>query len=214
MLDDAYDSDNVITVTFTQEASAYEALTQLKELSSQGQVSLREAAVVVRDDDGHIVEKDEAGDPNLVNTASGGLIGLLVGVLGGPLGILVGGATGVLVGSLFDLDDDDEMDSVLSEISRSIKIGPAALLAQVGEQSPAVIDTAMARLDGKVLRRPVDDVKAEIAAAEKAQHEAAKEARAQLREERQKKQKQQVDAKISELKAKFHGHNTPAGTSS
>ena len=93
-----------------------------------------------------------------IRIATGGIVGLLVGILGGPLGVLIGGATGVLIGSLFDLDDADDTDSVLSEIAKSIGTGPAGLLAEVTEQSPEVVDTAMQGLGGTVLRRSVDDV--------------------------------------------------------
>ena len=51
------------------------------------------------------------------------------------------------------------------------------MLAELTEQSPEVVDTAMTRLGGRVLRRPIADVEAEIAAADKAQREAKKEAR-------------------------------------
>ena len=86
-----------------------------------------------------------------------------------------------MVGSLVDLDEAEETESVLSQISASVRPGHTALLAQVTEQSPEVVDTAMARLGGTVLRRPVADVEAEIAAAEKAQREAKREAAKELR---------------------------------
>ena len=38
--------DSVISVNFDDDSKAYEALTKLKELDSQGQLSLAEAAVV------------------------------------------------------------------------------------------------------------------------------------------------------------------------
>jgi uncharacterized membrane protein len=213
MFDDA-GSDNVLAVSFKEEAAAYEALSQLKELDSQGQIGVRGAAVVVRQDDGHIVEKDEIADNSLAGTASGGLIGLLVGILGGPLGVLVGGATGLLVGSLWDLDDADDTDSVLSEISKSIRVGPPGLLAHVSEPSPDVIDAAMTRLGGTVLRRSAADVQDEIAAAEEAQRAAKRQARKELRDARNKKQKDEIDAKIAGLKAKLGGHEQSGATTS
>ena len=121
---DGYNQRNVIAVTFNEEASAYEALSRLKDLDSRGDIDVHGAAVVAREQDGTIAEKDEFGEDNYEGTAGGGLIGLLIGVLGGPLGVLIGGATGVLVGSLFDMDDDDETDSVLSQISNAIRVGP------------------------------------------------------------------------------------------
>src|SRR6266540_3023605 len=105
--------ENVIAVSFAEDANAYEALTNLKELGDQGQVELAGAAVVVREEDGKIVVKDEVGDIGYTGTATGGVVGLVIGILGGPVGVLLGGATGVLIGSLFDLDDVDDTDSVL-----------------------------------------------------------------------------------------------------
>jgi hypothetical protein len=52
----------------------------------------------------------------------------------------------------------DTTESVLGEISKEIQPTRTALLAQVTEQSPEVIDAAMARLGGEVLRRPAVDV--------------------------------------------------------
>jgi hypothetical protein len=98
--------------------------------------------------------------------ASGGLVGLVIGVLDGPLGILIGGATGLLIRSLVDIDDADDTESVLSDISNSVGVGLTAFLAELTEHSSEVIDTAMARLGGIVLRRSVDEVEAEIAASE------------------------------------------------
>ena len=214
MADAVSSLENVIAVTFDEDANAYEALTILKELDSQRQLDIEGAAVVARTEDGQIAETDEIADGNLAATAGGGLIGLLIGILGGPLGILIGGATGVLVGSLFDVHDTDDTESVLSDISKSVRVGHHALLAEVTEQSPEVIDSAMERLGGSVLRRSVDDVEAEIAAAEKAQREAKKEARKQLRRARHEKHKEKIHTKVEELKAKLHRNKKAASTSS
>jgi uncharacterized membrane protein len=210
----AFSPDNVIVVGFDADDRAYEGLTRLKELDSQGQVGLAEAAVVVRDEDGHIETKDQVGDPSFVGTASGGLVGLLIGILGGPLGVLLGGATGLAVGSLFDLDDADETDSVLSDVSKTVKPGRTAVLAQVVEQSPEVVDAAMAQLSGTVVRRSVAEVEAEIAAAEEAQREAKRKARKELRDARKEKDRAAIHAKVEDLKAKVHHDKKPATTAS
>ena len=158
--------------------------------------------------------KDEAGDHSLVGTASGGLIGLLIGILGGPLGVLLGGATGLLLGSLYDLDDADTTESALGEVSKSVQVGRNSLLAQVVEQSPEVLDTAMARLGGTVLRRPVYEIEDEIARAQEAQRDAKKQANAKLREARHEKTRAQAHAKVEELKSKLHLERKPATTGS
>ncbi len=213
MVDDTITNRNVLAVTFNEEASAFEAFSRLKQLTSRGDIDLHGAAVVAREDDGKLVEKDEYGEDNYGATAGGGLVGLLVGVLGGPIGVLIGGATGVLVGSLFDEDDDDETDSALADLSKAIRVGPPGLLADVSEPSPEAIDAVMAHLNGTVLRRSFVDVETEVAAAQDAQREAKKKARQDLRDARKSHEKDKVDAKIAELKAKLHPHKKAASTS-
>ena len=92
---------------------------------------------------------------------------------------------------------------MLGQISGSIHVGPPALLAEVSEDSPASVDAAMADLRGELLRRPVEDVEAEIAAAEHAQREAKQKARKELRDGRRRQRKDEIDAKVAALKAKL-----------
>lgn len=206
MPEDTSNSMNVIAVTFEDDSNAYEALTTLKQLDSQHQIEIRGAAVVARDETGDIVEKDDVGgERRFVGTATGGLVGLLIGILGGPFGILIGGATGLLVGSLFD-DDTDETESVLAEIAKSVRVGHEALLAEVSEQSPEVVDAAMARFGGTVLRRLASYVEAEVAAAEHAQREAKRKARKELLHARHEGHMERIREKLAELMAKLHRH--------
>src|SRR6185312_4458860 len=132
-----FSPDNVLVVTFGRDAekdqNAYEALTDLKQLDSQGQIEIADAAVITRDPDGRVDVKSEVGDVSYAGTASGAIIGMLVG-------------------SLFDVDDVDTTESVLSEISNQVQPTRTALVAQVTEQSPDVVDAAMARLGGEVMR--------------------------------------------------------------
>ena len=128
--------ENILAITFDENQNAYEALTKLNELDDQEQVGLSGAAVVERKDDGTIDIKDEVGDVGWEGTATGGVLGLLIGVIGGPLGILLGGATGLLYGSLFDLADSDETESVLTDVARTVTVGQLTLLAQVSEENP------------------------------------------------------------------------------
>jgi uncharacterized membrane protein len=197
---------NVLSVSFDSDTNAYGALTKLQELDSQGRLNVEAAAVVERGDDGKAVIKDRAGDVEFAGTATGGLIGLLIGVLGGPLGVLIGGTYGLMVGSLVDLGEAEDSESVLGQISASVRPGHTALLAQVTEQSPEVVDTAMVELGGSVLRRPVDDVEAEIAAAEEAQRQAKREATKELMRGRKEHSKEQIHAHVEQLKAKLPRH--------
>jgi uncharacterized membrane protein len=204
---------NVICVSFDPDSNAYAALTALKELESQNRLGVDAAGVIVRGDDGEIVVKDRAGSYDFAGAASGGLLGLLIGILGGPLGVLIGGTYGLLVGSLVDLEEAEDSDSVLAQISASVRPGHTALLAEVTEQSPEVVDTAMADLGGTVLRRPVYEVEAEIAAAEEAQREAKREAAKELRRGRRERTSQQVQTTVEQMKAKLPHHEKAAAGS-
>jgi uncharacterized membrane protein len=201
---EGFDGYSVIAVSFDDDRSAYNALTSLKELDSQSRVGVQEAVVAVRGADGQLVVKDRVQSTSVRGAAGGGLIGLLVGVIGGPLGVLIGGSYGLLVGSLFDAYDMDEADSALGQISSSARLDHTALLATVEEQSPEVVDVAMAELGGTVVRRSVADVEAEIAAAEDAERKAKQEARKELMRGRHEHNKAAVHAKVEELKGKLH----------
>jgi uncharacterized membrane protein len=206
MSPDYFSPDNVLVVTFGEDPkndeNAYQALTDLKQLDSQDQIKIAGAAVVSRDAEGHVEVKSDVGDESYMGTASGGVIGLLIGIIGGPLGMLLGGTYGALVGSLFDVDDADTTESVLGEVSKQVQ--RMALLAQVTEQSPEVIDAAMAKLGGDVMRRPVVEVEEEIAAAQEAQRKAKREARKELQQAHVEKTKEDAHAKVEELKSKLH----------
>jgi uncharacterized membrane protein len=196
--------EDVIVVSFAEDGSAYEAFTNLKELDEQGQVSVEGAAIVQREEDGRIVTKDSVDSKQFAGTATGGLIGLLVGILGGPFGVLIGGATGLLIGSLYDSKDADETESVLAQISSAMRPGQTVVLAEVGEPSDEVVDQAMARLGGTVLRRSVEEVEAEIAAAEHAERAARREARKELLETRRSRAKEEIRRMVDALKARAH----------
>ena len=205
-MNDAADGHNVIAVSFEDDSNAYRALTTLGELGSQSRVKIEGAAVVVRGEDGRLEVKDQAAGGSWSGSATGGVIGLLIGVLAGPLGILIGGATGLLIGSLFDDEDTEQTTTVLGEISTAARPGRATLLAEVVEQSPEVIDSEMAGLGGTVMRRPVAEVEAELAAAEEAQRKAKREARKELAQARHAQHSDAIQAKIAALKAKLPGH--------
>jgi uncharacterized membrane protein len=204
---------SLISVSFESDDNAYAGLTLLKELDSQHRVGVEEAIVVVRDGDGRVVEKDRIHSMSLPSTLGGGLVGLVVGIIGGPFGMLIGGMSGLLAGSVMDGRDLDETESALSAISRSARVGHTALLAAVAEQTPEVIDAAMAGLGGTVLRRLRFDVEAEIAAAKHAERKAKLEARQELLRQRREHDREAVRSRVENLKRKLPGgEKASAGT--
>ncbi len=82
--------DNVVVVRFTEPSKAYQALTVLKECAAEGRIDLDGAAIVERTSEGTLRIPESTDNVGLVGTASGSLIGMLLGVIGGPVGVLLG----------------------------------------------------------------------------------------------------------------------------
>jgi uncharacterized membrane protein len=196
--------ENIIVTTFREDSRAYEALARLEELAAEDQIDLHDGAVAERDRAGTLRLREESGNEDEgLATLTGGSIGLLIGILAGPIGVLLGGAVGLLAGAIVDAEDDDENDSVLEHISRSIANGQTAMLADLDESGPTVVDGAMAALGGSVARYPRKDVEAEIAGAEEAARKARAKARKELRHQRREATAEKVQAKLREMRERL-----------
>ena len=160
------DIENVVVVRFTEPSKAYQALSVLKECDADGRIGLRSAAVVERTPTGELRTPEGADNVGLVGTASGSLIGMLIGVLGGPVGVLVGWGAGALMGGVFDIARVEKSDEALGALGRAIPPESTAVIAGVEEPAVEVIDGEMAKLDGEVTRRPLNEVMSELEAAE------------------------------------------------
>jgi uncharacterized membrane protein len=161
--------DNVVVVRFAEPSRAYEALSVLKRLGDAGDLDVRSAVLLERSADGGYSIPEGADNAAGFFMASGGLIGMLVGVLGGPLGVLLGGSLGALTGGSVEIGRAGDQDVALEGISKQIEPGSTALVAEVTEYTPTLLDTAMDGVAGTVSRRPASDVYAEVEAAEHAE---------------------------------------------
>jgi uncharacterized membrane protein len=196
--------ENVVVVGFTEPSRAYQALSVLKECNADGRIGLDSAAIVERTPEGELRVPEGTDNMELVGTASGSLLGMLIGVLGGPVGVLVGWGSGALMGGAFDLARADKSDEALSVLGRAIPPGSTAVIASVEEPALEVIDGEMEKLDGEVTRRPVAEVMDELEVAEEAADAAAHEARRTLREKRKAELHADLDARVGKLKEKLH----------
>ena len=190
---------NVVVITFADNSKAYQALSVLKRADAEGRVAVLGAAVSERQADGKIRVPEGADNIIGAGLAGGSLIGMLVGVLGGPIGVLFGWGTGALVGGLVDYDRADRGGDVLTQMSMAVPVGQAALVAEVKEYAVEVIDDEMAALGGTVVRRPAEEVLAELEASEEAARAAEKEARRVMHERR----KAELGAKREALEEKW-----------
>jgi hypothetical protein len=106
--------ENVVVVRFSDQSKAYQALSVLKDCNADGRIGLESAAIVERTAAGELRVPEGTDNMELVGTASGSLLGMLIGVLGGPVGVLVGWGSGALMGGAFDLDRADTSEEALS----------------------------------------------------------------------------------------------------
>jgi uncharacterized membrane protein len=196
--------ENVVVVRFTDPSKAYQALSVLKDCNADGRIGLESAAIVERTSEGELRIPEGTDNMDLVGTASGSLLGMLIGVLGGPVGVLAGWGAGALMGGAFDLDRAETSDEALSVLGRAIPPESTAVMASVEEPAVEVIDGEMKKLGGEVTRRPVADVMDELEAAEEAADAASREARRTLREKRKAEIHGNVDERVGKLKEKLH----------
>ena len=194
----------MVVVRFKEPSKAYQALSVLKECDAEGRIVLESAAIVERTSDGALRIPEGADNLGPIGTASGSLIGMLVGVLGGPVGVLIGWGGGALIGGAFDLDRAVTSDEALTVLGRAIPPESTAVIASVEEPAVEVIDGEMAKLGGEVTRRSVADVMGELEAAEEAADAAAREARRTVREQRKAEIHAGVDERVGKLKEKLH----------
>ena len=196
--------DNIIVVGFTESSKAYQALSVLKDLASDGRIGLESAAVAERTPSGELRVPESTDNAEFVGTASGSLVGMLLGVLGGPVGVLLGWGTGALMGGAFDIDRAVTSDEALTVLGQAIPPGSTAVIASVEEPAVEVIDGEMRRLGGDVTRRPVAEVTAELDAAEQAADAAAREARATVRKQRKAEFEAGAEERKARMKEKLH----------
>lgn len=192
--------DNVLVIRFPEPSKAYQALSVLRQADADGRIGLRAAAVVERTAEGRLHIAEGADNVGLEGTAAGGLIGMLIGILGGPLGMLLGWGAGALMGGVVDLSKVETGEDALTTLGSAISPGSTAIIADLAEPAIEVVDGEMAKLSGEVTRRPVDDVMAELEAAEEATKAAAKEARRKVREQRKADVSEKFSERVGKLK--------------
>ncbi len=146
--------ENVILVRFDDRRGAEEALSRLRTLADEGDVTLHVGVLAERQRDGRVVVLDEAERPEFEATIAGGLVGALLGALAGPAGLLIGGTAGFAVGSLADTEPARDRELIVGGLSGTLPLGATAIVADVDESAPDVLDRTFDDLGGAVSRWP------------------------------------------------------------
>ena len=125
---------NLIVFTFDNETEAERMRDTLVSMQKQQIISLEDAAVVIRREDGKVKVKQAQ---SLVGAGAlgGSFWGLLIGLLfWAPwLGLAIGAATGAIAGGMTDIGVDDKF---IKEVGENIEPGHSALFLLVTDSTP------------------------------------------------------------------------------
>lgn len=148
---------NLIVLSFPNEARAIQASHKLTELESFGDISVFEKAIIKKGADGEYTSLQSESTDGL-RLVSGMALGTLIGAIGGPVGMMVGMLSGTAIGAIVETDYVDFSEDFVNRVSDRLKVGDVALLAEVGEDSPAFVDGVVTPLGGNIFRSDVDNV--------------------------------------------------------
>jgi uncharacterized membrane protein len=151
---------NYVAVVFDDVNKAYEGLHAIWALDGESVITVHGTAVVHRTNWGQYQVDTKETHPALA-TAVGVGIGALLGALAGPAGAAIGAAkgagigaaTGAAVGGGADLYRAGTRDQASLETGYVLRAGQSAVIADVSEDSTALIDARMKELGGTVYRR-------------------------------------------------------------
>lgn len=142
----------IIVAAFQEEEAADNALAALKEAKREKLISIDNAAVIRKDDDGklHIKETSDMGGGK--GAGVGVMVGGAIGLIGGPLGVAVGGALGAAVGGITaKLYDGGFKDDRLREIGNSLTPGTSAIVAVIEHRWVADLERDLAEEGADVM---------------------------------------------------------------
>jgi uncharacterized membrane protein len=144
----------LVAIAYPDQATADEVVATLSRLQTEHLISLEDAVVVTRQQDGKV--KLHQGNKLVAGGAAGGalwggLIGLIFFV---PLlGMAVGAATGAAAGALTDVGVDDKF---MKDLGSKLQPGGAALIVLVHSSTPDKVLPEIAQFGGEVIQTSLD----------------------------------------------------------
>ncbi len=146
---------NLVVISFASEGQAIDASHKLVELESFGDITVYEKVIVKRDSNGDtaVLETDSS---NGLRTLSGMALGTLIGALAGPVGLLVGIVSGTLTGAALESRYFDFSEDFISKVTNQLQPGTVAIIAEIYEENPALMESALDRFGATVSRSNVD----------------------------------------------------------
>jgi uncharacterized membrane protein len=137
---------------------AERALDSFEEWHRLHTVTVRNAAILVKDEDGETSFKDVKEWDVKKGGLAGAIAGGLIGLVGGPVGVVVGALAGAGVGgAAAGLTDTGFSDDFLKELPERLQPGTSAFIVLVEHDSVRSMAEAMADVGGVVLQQTITD---------------------------------------------------------
>lgn len=150
--------DRILVVIFSEPDKVFAGRDALQDLDREDLLTLYTYAIITKTPDGKTVvneEKDRGG----LKTVLGSSLGSLIGLLGGPTGFAIGATAGFLTGLIADFDNARVGTDFVDEVSKELKPGKFALVAEVNEDWTRWVDLRMAELGGVAYRETLSEVR-------------------------------------------------------
>ena len=195
---------NIVVAVFKVESEGYEALSKLRQSVGGSQYFVSAAALVKKEETSCLyLDGFDTGLYTSNDAVTGGLIGMMLGILAGPLGVLLGGSYGALVGMTVDANDAVLGVSMLDQIADKLDDGMVALVALADEESPEELDAQLTAYDAVVARFDAEAVADEVDKAYEEQAEMARLAKKELRQEKSDQVKSDIRESVEQGRANF-----------
>lgn len=143
---------HIITISFPENAKAYQLFSELKRHHVDGVVKLQQIVVIEREENGTFAFKD-AVDLSISNKVTkGAVIGMAVGILAGPFGVIFGTLAGGLIGSSKELKRMKKSEELFKKTIGSIEPDTTGVIAIGVEYDESVLNGIVAELGGDIVR--------------------------------------------------------------
>jgi uncharacterized membrane protein len=148
----------LLILSLAQADQADAALQALKQAIKRKEISMLNAAILVKTEDGKVSlkEVEDVGSKRgaLFGAISGGLIGLLGGPVGAVIGAVAGAASGSVAARWLDMGFPDDY---LKKVQASLQPGSSALLVLVEQEQVEKVAQVLAKFEGELLRQGLTD---------------------------------------------------------
>ena len=146
----------LIVSIYDDREMASQVLSEVKESASDDTLEIRNAAVLVKDEQGKVqlTESEDVGPGRgaLFGAITGGLIGLLAGPAGAVVGAVAGAATGGITGALVDMGFSNDQ---LRDLQESMPANSSALIILIEHTWVDKLMDELERQRGKMFRHEV-----------------------------------------------------------